>query len=388
MAGKEIKISYFQETFMEKQSIIIPYYKNSDQLQYTLNLVSSTVPASVEIIVVANNPDKRELDICVDTERVKVIKIPQALLYSKAANIGVEAASGKIITLMDQDIFPLNGWYDALLDRFHASDNIGAVSAKMLNPANGRILEFGIEYAPNNSAHIAKDLPANHPLTMHDIPVSSACGGVLMTSKDLYCTLGGMDLDMPYICCDCDFTLKLWEINKEVWIASNAVVYHKSYTSSKHGKISDFSFLEHDSRWKFYQKNASRMRYFFHKWFKNTCDYFLDSNDASQMYHVFNMTSYNDIDWYLEHLKKNLGVDFYDCYRTLVNERNASSVQIYDYLPFSFANVQSPVIYVVDSVLSLKNNRFWTVMRDISRDIAVDINGNICLLSEVINGQF
>lgn len=121
------------------------------------------------------------------------------------------------------------------------------------------------------------------------------------------------------------------------------------------------------------------------KSFENACNHFLANNDISQMYHVFNLTSYNDIDRYLKCLKKNLKIDFYDCYHRTARERNAPSIQIADHIPFSFADVESPLIYVVDSILSLKENRFWVAIRNISRDIAVDINGNICMLSEIID---
>lgn len=241
-----------------KQSIIIPYYKNKQELYFSLNLLFRDIPPSIEIIIVANNPNPSELDI--SYPNCKILKFNEALLYSKAVNIGVQNATGDIITLMDQDIFVMPNWYPPLLQKLLSNKDIGAVSSKMINPTNNRILEYGIEYTPYNSAHIAKDLSNESPLVQKDICVSSVCGGVLMTYKSLYNKLGGMDEDMPYICCDCDYTLKLRELGKQVWVVADSVVFHKSFTSNAAGKISDFSFLENDSRWKFYQKNANRMR--------------------------------------------------------------------------------------------------------------------------------
>lgn len=39
-----------------KQSIIIPYYKNKQELLFSLNLLHKYLPKDVEVIIVANNP--------------------------------------------------------------------------------------------------------------------------------------------------------------------------------------------------------------------------------------------------------------------------------------------------------------------------------------------
>ncbi|MDO5556439.1 MAG: glycosyltransferase [Clostridia bacterium] len=369
-----------------KQSIIIPYYKNKQELYFVLNLLFENLPQDVEIIVVANNPNSSEREI--SYSNCKIIKIDKALLYSKAANIGVAHATGDIITLMDQDIFVTPNWYLPLLKKLLSDKRIGAVSSKMINPTNNRILEYGIEYTPYNSAHIGKDLSEKSPLVNNDICVSSACGGILMTYKSLYNQLGGMDEDMPYICCDCDYTLKLWESGKQVWIVADSVVFHKSYTSKSAGKISDFSFLENDSRWKFYQKNSHRMRYNLNIWMSSTFQYFMTSHVLLKYYIIINLSSYNNINWYKTFIKTNLNIEFYDEYTFLSTVRNLDNMQIYDYVPFDFTNFHTPIIYFVDSFISLKDNALWYKMRNISRDIIIDINGAICSIEELQNGIY
>ncbi len=369
-----------------KQSIIIPYYKNKLELYFSLNLLFKYLPKEVEVIIVANNYNPLELDI--SFPNCKILKYNRSLLYSKAANIGVQNATGDIITLMDQDIFVTNNWYEPLIDKLLSDPNIGAVSSKMINPTNNRILEYGIEYTPYNSAHIGKDLSAQSSLVQSDISVSSACGGVLMTYKSLYNKLGGMDEDMPYICCDCDFTLKLWALGKKVWVVGDSVVFHKSFTSKISGKISDFSFLENDSRWIFYQKNASRMRYNLEVWMHKTLQYYLEFHDVLKKYIFINLSSYSNIDWYINIIKSKLGIDFYDNYAFLVPIRNIPSLQIYDYVPYDFITLHTPIIYFVDSFLSLRDNALWYNMRNAEKDIIIDINGAVCSIADLQRGTY
>lgn len=381
MAKKEIKGKHYM-----KQSIIITYYKNKQELHFSLNLLFKNLPKGVEVIIVANNYNSQELDI--SFPNCKILKFNHSLLYSKAANIGVQYATGEIITLMDQDIFVTENWYEPLLEKLLSAANIGAVSSKMINPTNNRILEYGIEYAPSNSAHIGKDISVQSPLVQNDICVSSACGGILMTYKTLYNKLGGMDEDMPYICCDCDYTLKIWESGKEVWVVANSVVFHKSFTSKAAGKISDFSFLESDSRWKFYQKNSSRMRYNLETWMHKTLQYYLEFHNIQKKYVFINLSSYNDVSWYINIIKSKLDIDFYDIYTFLVPTRNVASLQIYDYVPYDFITLHTPIIYFVDSFLSLKDNALWYKMRNTEKDIIIDINGAVCSISDLQRGIY
>ena len=79
-----------------KQSIIIPYYKNKQELYFSLGLLFKNLPKEVEVLIVANNCHPHELDI--SFPNCKIFKFNQSLLYSKAANIGVQNATGDIIT--------------------------------------------------------------------------------------------------------------------------------------------------------------------------------------------------------------------------------------------------------------------------------------------------
>lgn len=369
-----------------KQSIIIPFYKDKQELYFMLKLLFENIPQKVEVIIVANNPNSHELDI--SYPNCKILKFNRALLYSKAANIGVQNATGNIITLMDQDIFVTSNWYEPLLQKLLSDKNIGAVSSKMINPTNNRILEYGIEYTEYNSAHIGKDLSVKSPLVQDDICVSSSCGGVLMTYKSLYNKLGGMDEDMPYICCDCDYTLKIWEQKKQVWVVANSIVFHKSFTSKASGKISDFSFLENDSRWKFYQKNTDRMRYNLNFWMSKTFQRYLCSHKLQKKYIFINISSYTNIEWYITFIKVTLNIDFYDLYTFSATERNIQDLQIYDYVPYDFLSLCTPIIYFVDSFYSLVNNALWYKMRNSERDIIIDINGAICSVEELLSNNY
>lgn len=213
-----------------KESIIITYHKNKDMLLYCLDRILKTTPNEVEILIIGNNINKSELDIDIPNSRCKYLKYPQNLQYPKALNLAVKQCDSEIITFVDSDIFVWDGWYEALHKTFANSDKIGAVGAKLINPLNNRIIDFGIMYSKYNSAHTMMGLLYNHPLSMTDRCVQAVCSAIMMTSKSIFEKVGGMDEDIPYSYTDCDYCFRLKNNGFETWVSAKALAYHKGGT--------------------------------------------------------------------------------------------------------------------------------------------------------------
>lgn len=67
----------------EKQSIIILYHKNKELLYFSLKTLQKTIPNNIEIIIVANNRNKDELNLSINHPQINIIKIDHDLLVSK-----------------------------------------------------------------------------------------------------------------------------------------------------------------------------------------------------------------------------------------------------------------------------------------------------------------
>ena len=65
----------------------------------------------------------------------------------------------------------------------------------------------------------------------------------------------------------------------------------------------------------------------------------------------------------------------------------SSMIQLYDELPYTFMNVNIPIVYFVDYFPSLENNIIWSHMRNIKKDLVLDSNGNLIRLEEIILGK-
>src|ERR1700749_304989 len=95
-------------------SIIIPFHSNEMYRQLCLNTLVKTIPETVEIIVVVNNNQDAPPDY-LQNKRFRVLISPQNLGYSKAINLGAEAAFGKYLIFSDADTVYLDAnWFNNL----------------------------------------------------------------------------------------------------------------------------------------------------------------------------------------------------------------------------------------------------------------------------------
>lgn len=369
------------------QSIVMPYHRNKQMLLYTTRLLDKIVPNDVEIIVVGNNNNIEELNVDL-SDRFTYIKYDESLLYSETVNRGVNAAHGEIITLCDQDIFSYQDWYSPLLNKLLSDSHIGSVSSKLINPVNNRIIDFGIEYSQYRIVHPFRGHKETHPLVQQDYKVTSTTSATLMLRKETYEKVGGMDLDMPYCCSDCDIGIKIGNLGLENWVVADSVAYHRGSSSTQNGKSSSFSYLRNDSTCMFWVKNYNNIHNSIGTTIGASVQYLKAKKHLEPLYYFVNLSSLREYEWYAKYLSQILPCDICDIHSYPQNLLHYSDIlQIYDALPYTFMNVRIPIIYFVDYFPTLENNQIWARMRNIEKDLVLDSHGNLVHLEDIISGK-
>lgn len=366
------------------QSIIMPYHRNKQMLLYTTELLNRIIPKDVEIIIVGNNNNPEELNVDL-SDRFVYMRYDKSLLYSETVNRGVHAAHGEIITLCDQDIFSYQDWYTPLLNKLLSDKRIGSVSSKLINPTNNRIIDFGIEYSQYRILHPFRGLKDTHPLVQQDYRMTSTTSATLMLRKEIYEKVGGMDLDMPYCCSDCDIGIKIGKLGLENWVVADSVAYHRGSSSTQNGKSTSFSYLRSDSTNMFWAKNYNNIQNSIGNTISVFAQYIKKEQVLDPLYYFINLSSLREYEWYAKYLTKAFPCDICDIHSYPQKLAHYSSaLQIYDALPYTFMNAKIPIIYFVDYFPSLKNNQIWAHMRDIKKDLVLDSHGNLVRLEDII----
>ena len=147
---------------------------------------------SVEVIVVDNDsPDDTVSFLAERVRGVQVIPLAENLGFGQGTNVGVRAASGDVVVLMNTDLEVMAGWLAPLVE---AAKLYGA-SAPVSVDMDGRTVEFGAWVSDDGHVHLfgggadPEELAAKRGSSLA-VHASAAC---LAMKRSVYRSLGGFD---------------------------------------------------------------------------------------------------------------------------------------------------------------------------------------------------
>lgn len=367
-------------------AIIIPFHKNIEMLRLSLCTLESCIGGKIpQIIVVANNNNVNELEPLDEFAKYDIYKIPENLFWPGAINFGACHTDKEYLLFCDPDLFYTEKWLDNLLDCYNQHENVGVVSAKIINPLNNRIMDYGMGYNHFNTIHIGKELPFNHPATLIDRKVQAACGAVFLTSHQLFEKVNGIDTSMPYIYCDNDYSVKIAALGYHTWVAAKSIVYHKGNTDSHNSKYENFKYLREDSKAAFYAKNHDKIKTDIFESFVYMKDWIRSIDFQFQYgYYLYNFCTLLDSEEYI-HFFPSMGMTVINRKNITLSQRDIPKINLCDYIPTKMIYSNMPFVYFVDSFISLYSNELYFRLRDISNDIVVDRQCNILPLCYIKN---
>ncbi|MPT32831.1 MAG: glycosyltransferase family 2 protein [Chryseobacterium sp.] len=124
-----------------KLSVIIVHYQVSDLLKNCILSIQKYFQGfEYEIIVVDNaSPDAKWKELITEFPNVNFIESKENLGFSKANNIGVKAAKGEYVYILNPDTEIEGDYFKEILDFADSQKNIGAIGLRMHN-AKGEFL--------------------------------------------------------------------------------------------------------------------------------------------------------------------------------------------------------------------------------------------------------
>ena len=367
-----------------KYSIIILYHSGFNLLQHCLNSLRQTLQDDIEIIIVMNNSDKQKINIPLDNDRFRIIRIAENLGCSKAANLGASIAQGDYIIFSDHDLIFTDGWFENLIKVHFHSPKVGMTGIKILNPFSLRILDFGIGFTNFNSPHPFLDLPANASLVSYSHSVQAMCAGGLLINKSLFESLGGFDENLNNFYLDIDLCIRLKESNLECWVAADAVAYHFGGDFYSNNRTYKSNFLKADVKASFWKKNAGNIVTDMEKYYHLSWDKLIDDDyNKSNEYIACCLLNVPDPIWYIELLKSY--VNLVDHIIRPSGNRDTNIENLYSSLGYDFLKIRSPIVYFVDRFVSLVENKLWWQQRVDDRDLIVDRNANIIPITKLMS---
>lgn len=214
-------------------SIVIPTFNRLDLTRACLIGIRRTAPAA-EVIVVDNGSTDGTREFLRAEEqagRLRCLLNDENVGFGKACNRAAALSQRDNLLLLNNDIDPLPGWLDALLDEL-ADPGVGIVGSRLLYP-DGRIQHAGADFTENGETeHIHRFAAADDPAVTvtRDLPVVT--GASLLVRRTLWDALGGFDEGYWMYVEDVDLCIRAWHAGFRVrYCADSVLIHHESQSS-------------------------------------------------------------------------------------------------------------------------------------------------------------
>lgn len=231
------RVRYLRPKVQPLVSIIIPTRDRAELLGMCLDSIfAKTTYDRFEIIIVDNGSVEAATQTLFQkqpADNLKVIRDDVPFNYSRLNNLGVQAAQGDVICLMNNDIEILTpDWIEEMLS-FALQPDIGCVGARLWFP-DGRLQHAGVITGLGGIAgHPNKFFPKGFTgyfgravLTQSFSAVTAAC---LMVRRQIWEQVNGLDETLAVAFNDVDFCLRVRTAGyRNVWTPYAEMNHHES----------------------------------------------------------------------------------------------------------------------------------------------------------------
>ena len=238
-------------TYRIKYSIVVPAPSVSiviptrNSLRVLKNCVDSLLTGTLyphwEVLIVDNqsdDPDTLGYLQDVESEKVRVLRYPQAFNFSAINNFAVRESHSEIVVLLNNDTEVIHSdWLDEMVAQAMRPE-VGAVGAKLFY-ANDYIQHAGVllgmgydRVAGHAFKGFHKDEMGSLARTRLVQEYSAVTAACLAVTREKYLEVGGLDEEnLPIAFNDVDFCLRLSEAGyRNIWTPYAQLYHYESYT--------------------------------------------------------------------------------------------------------------------------------------------------------------
>ena len=205
---------------------------NYNGLEDTCALIES-IPfnENMEVIVVDNASNNQEAEVIAKRyPKVKVIQSDQNLGFAGGNNLGIQAAQGKYLFLVNNDTVFKDFNIQALIDRIESSPEIGIVCPKIRFAWGNNPIQFA-SYTP-----LSKITVRNHAIGFNEEdrgqydtahPTPYAHGAAMLIRRDAIEKVGLMPECYFLYYEELDWSMMFTRAGYQIWYEPQCTIYHK-----------------------------------------------------------------------------------------------------------------------------------------------------------------
>lgn len=284
---------------------------NYNQIKVTCEFLESTkllTYPNYEIILVDNASKENPTELIKKNyPNVKLIVNDKNLGFTGGNNVGMQAAKGEFLFIVNNDTEVTNDLLERMLEAFEVDENIGVVSPKIMDFYEKNVIQYAGYSEINPFTGRGKNKVGLKIIDngQHDIPkyTDYAHGAAMLVKKKVVDDVGVLPEHFFIYYEELDWSAHIRRAGFKIYYYPKAVIYHKeSMTMGKESAIK--AYYHNRNRILFMRRNASLFQFivfFFFLLFtiipKNTIKYILNG----QFTHL--KMFYKGLIWNLTHSK-------------------------------------------------------------------------------------
>ena len=221
-------------------SVVIPVWNGRDHLSACLDALLAQDYSDIEVVAVDNGSADGSAEFIVENyPSIQLIHNRRNLGFAGGCNVGLRAAEGEVLILLNQDVVVRSGWLSGLMCGLE-EPQVGIVGSKLLEPNGRRLSHAGgyLEWPLGLGSHIgAGELDRGQYDTARD--VEYVTGASLAFHRSVMDEVGPLDERFyPAFYEDIDFCWRTHHAGWRVRYEPRAVAVHDEASSTRHHWVS------------------------------------------------------------------------------------------------------------------------------------------------------
>lgn len=360
-----------------KCSIIIPFYSNPVLLNTAVSYAETSAAKCGDYEIIIVNDGSNHTSAVAPRNHCKQINLPQNGGYSFACNAGVAEAKGEYLFIMDADVFPEPKSIGTLIRFSESLQESAAVSAQVLRTSDHRVHHYGVSFFETDVLKPFRGRVSPAPALSGGFILQAITSDSMLIRRDIMNALNGFDRTFSNSYCDLDLSFRLREEGITTTVCTNAITSHRSRSAGLARTKG-----EEDQKCRFYKKWGSQVRNDFHSLIELSLKHFAPSfNDKIKPCVGFNIMRSLYSEQYQHQLSEIMNNT--TSWIRVEPPSDSTTIRLEDVVPWSLITGGETLLFLVNSIDELSGNSFIAKNRARYRDLCVDMNGNVLLLSEV-----
>jgi len=354
-------------------STIVAVDNRPEILTYFLHQLLPSLKTEDELILVSDAcRDARVLKCLKEIERItqsaKTIFLDEKVGYGPACNIGAQKAGTEVLVFINTDVFPSPGATQILADEVESDPSVGIAQGLLIYPQTNRVQSTGHIFHHYLNFHALEGRKIDDLLVQERQDRQAITSAFCAIRRKVFHQFGGFD----------EFFFNAWE-GLELSLRLKNSGLRCIYTPAARA-----FHVRGGGRRHFLLDETQQSAYFWSTWGKriqNDLVALLERQLTPELkrpnYFALNCGSTSTWVQTLEQL--GLSVQS----QIVLPDRFEEQVCLYDNLAHSVLTHPTPLLFFSDHFEQLTGNKAWFELRQDSKDLVLDLRGNVMLGSDL-----